>query len=190
LPDVDLNNVRLFYWSFVLSVFCLIYRGWRSVESSDEKILSFSPTELLTSLISIANDDIEGLGSSPRLNQVSPAALAYVGDAIYELYIRTHYLLPPKRVQVYHEQVVAQVRAESQAQHLRSLQPHLTDTELEILKRGRNAAAKGPKRLNPEIYQQASSLETLLGYLYLADPQRLMALLAKLQLDEAAASEG
>jgi ribonuclease III family protein len=155
------------------------------VAESDGQFLSFSPTELLTSLISLNSDEIQSLGSSPRLNQVSPAALAYVGDAIYELYIRTHYLLPPKRVQVYHEQVVAQVRAESQAQHLRSLQPHLTNTELEILKRGRNAASKGPKRLDPEIYQQATSLETLLGYLYLADPQRLMVLLAKLQLSEA-----
>jgi ribonuclease III family protein len=160
------------------------------VEASDEQILSFSPTELLASLISFNPDEVQALGSAPRLNQVSPAALAYVGDAIYELYIRTHYLLPPKRVQVYHEQVVAQVRAESQAHHLRSLQPHLTDTELEILKRGRNAASKGPKRLNPEIYQQATSLETLLGYLYLADPQRLMDLLAKLQLEEAATIKG
>lgn len=155
------------------------------MESSEEKILSFSPTELLTSLISLGSGEFQAQRSS-RLNQVSPAALAYVGDAIYELYIRTHYLLPPKRLQAYHEQVVAQVRAESQAHHLRSLQPHLTNAELEILKRGRNAASKGPKRLNPEIYQQATSLETLLGYLYLADPPRLMDLLAQLQLEEPA----
>ncbi len=160
------------------------------MESSKEKILGFSPTELLASLISLNSDEFQSLGSSPRLNQVSPAALAYVGDAIYELYIRTHYLLPPKRVQVYHEQVVAQVRAESQAHHLQSIQPHLTDAEIEILKRGRNAASKGPKRLNPEIYQQATSLETLLGYLYLADPQRLMDLLAQLQFEEPAKTKG
>lgn len=116
------------------------------MESSEDKILGLSPPELLKSLILISSDEVQSLGSSPRLNQLSPAALAYVGDAIYELYIRTHYLLPPKRLQVYHEQVVAQVRAESQAQHLQSLQPHLTNTELEILKRGRNAASKGPKR--------------------------------------------
>jgi ribonuclease III family protein len=160
------------------------------VESSEENFLGFSPAGLLASLISLNSDEMQALGSSPRLNQVSPAALAYVGDAIYELYIRTHYLLPPKRVQVYHEQVVAQVRAESQAKHLRSLQPHLTDAEIEILKRGRNAASKGPKRLNPEIYQQASSLETLLGYLYLADPQRLMDLLAQLQFEDSATLKG
>jgi ribonuclease-3 family protein len=154
------------------------------VKSSEEEILGFSPSQLLASLISFNSDELQSLGSSPRLNQVSPAALAYVGDAIYELYIRTHYLLPPKRVHVYHEQVVAQVRAESQAQHLQALQPYLTHAEMEILKRGRNAASKGPKRLNPEIYQQATSLETLLGYLYLADPRRLMDLLAQLQFEE------
>ncbi|NJR39377.1 MAG: Mini-ribonuclease 3 [Leptolyngbyaceae cyanobacterium CSU_1_4] len=160
------------------------------MEPSEEEILGFSPPHLLASLISFNREEIQSLGSSPRLNQVSPAALAYVGDAIYELYIRTHYLLPPKRLQVYHEQVVAQVRAESQAQHLQLLQPHLTHAELEILKRGRNAASRGPKRLNPEIYQQATSLETLLGYLYLTDPQRLMALLVQLQFEEPAKIKG
>lgn len=102
---------------------------------------------------------------------------------MYELYIRSFYLLPPKRSHAYHDMVVAQVRAESQAKALRSLEPHLTNTELEILRRGRNAAAGRPKRLDPEIYQQASSLETLMGYLYLTDPQRLTQLLEHLQLN-------
>lgn len=155
------------------------------MDSSEEPKLSFSSTDLFAGLLSqiLEEQDLRSLGSSPRLNQLSPAALAYVGDAIYELYVRSYHLLPPKRLQVYHEQVVAQVRAESQALHLRSLQPHLTATELEVLKRGRNASSKGPKRLNPEIYQQATSLETLLGYLYLADPHRLITLLAKIQLE-------
>ncbi len=122
-------------------------------------------------------------GSLSQINQLSPAALAYLGDAVYELYIRTCYLLPPKRSQSYHHEVVAQVRAESQAAHLRSLQPHLTTTEVEILRRGRNATTGCPRRLAPEIYQQATSFETLIGYLYLTDPQRLTQLLALLELD-------
>jgi ribonuclease III family protein len=151
------------------------------VESSDEA--SFSPAPLVSPLISLFLEDgaLQSLGVSQGLSQLSPAALAYVGDAIYELYIRTRHLLPPKRIQVYHEQVVAQVRAESQAAYLQSLLPHLTGAELEILKRGRNAASKGPKRLSPEIYQQATSLETLLGYLYLSDRTRLMELLSRFQ---------
>jgi ribonuclease III family protein len=114
-----------------------------------------------------------------QLRQLSPAALAYLGDAVYELYVRSRYLLPPKRIQFYHNQVVAQVRAEAQAQHLQTLHPHLTDQEQAILKQGRNAARR-TKRVDPEIYQQATSLETLLGYLYLTDPRRLVDLLSRL----------
>lgn len=126
---------------------------------------------------------LSGSRSLTEVQQLSPAALAYLGDAVYELYIRNRYLLPPKRIERYHRQVVAQVRAESQARHLRSLQALLTDAELEIVRRGRNAASGGPKRLAPEIYQQATSLETLLGYLYLTNPERLTQLLAQLELD-------
>lgn len=118
-----------------------------------------------------------------ELQRLSPTALAYLGDAVYELYIRSHYLLPPKRSQMYHHLVVAQVRAEAQALHLRSLTPHLSNTELEIVRRGRNAATNRPKRVDPEIYQQATGLETLMGYLYLSEPQRLTQLLQKLELD-------
>ncbi|MBD3880785.1 ribonuclease III [Phormidium tenue FACHB-886] len=117
-----------------------------------------------------------------QFRQLSPAALAYLGDAVYELYVRSRYLLPPKRIQLYHNQVVAQVRAEAQAQHLQKLQPHLTPEEQAILKQGRNAA-KRTKRVDPELYQQATSLETLLGYLYITDPQRLADLLSQLPLE-------
>jgi len=94
--------------------------------------------------------------------------------------VRRYYLAPPKRLQAYHNLVVAQVRAESQAEHLRSLIPNLLPQELEIVKRGRNAATGRPKRIDPDIYQQATSLETLVGYLYLTDPQRLVQLLTQL----------
>lgn len=123
---------------------------------------------------------------SAQLQQISPGALAYLGDAVYELYIRRYYLIPPKRIQVYHQQVVSQVRAETQAQHLNQLIPFLTPTELDLLKRGRNAVGSRPKRVAPDIYQQATSLETLIGYLYLSDLHRLMELLNHLQIDSTA----
>ena len=121
--------------------------------------------------------------TSAQVQLLSPAVLAYVGDAVYELYIRAYYLIPPRRLQTYHNQVVDQVRAESQALHLKSLEAYLTPAEQEILRRGRNAASKGPKRVAPEIYQQATSLETLIGYLYLTDPKRLVDLLSRLDSD-------
>lgn len=118
-----------------------------------------------------------------QVQQVSPAALAYLGDAVYELYIRMHYLLPPRRLHTYHQKVVAHVRAETQADHLRSLQPHLTGTEREILRQGRNSVSGRPKRADPVVYQQATSLEVLFGYLYLTNPQRLNQLFQQLELD-------
>lgn len=124
--------------------------------------------------------------SSSQLQQLSPGALAYLGDAVYELYIRRYYLNPPKRIQAYHQQVVSQVRAETQACHLNQLLPFLTPTELDLLKRGRNAAASHPKRIDPETYQRATSLETLIGYLYLSDLHRLIELLDHLQIDSTA----
>lgn len=122
--------------------------------------------------------------SLAQIRQVSPDALAYLGDAVYELYIRTHYLLPPRRLQAYHRKVVADVRAETQARHLRSLQPHLTSAELEILRQGRNSASGGPRRIDPVVYQQATSLEVLIGYLYLTNAQRLDQLFQQLELNK------
>ncbi len=117
-----------------------------------------------------------------QLKRLSPVALAYIGDAVYELFVRTQLLLPPKRIADYHSQVVAQVRAEAQAAHLQDLEPCLTVAEKEILRRGRNSVANKPRRISLKIYQQASSFETLIGYLYIKNPQRLQDLLAKLNL--------
>jgi ribonuclease-3 family protein len=119
-------------------------------------------------------------GVLSQVQQLSPSALAYLGDAVYELYIRALYIVPPKRSHDYHLQVVKRVRAESQALHLCLLQPHLTQAEQEILRRGRNAATNRSKRVDFKTYQQATSLETLIGYLYITDPGRLFQLLDQL----------
>ena len=68
---------------------------------------------------------VSGQGSPilKGLDRLSPASLAYLGDAVYELYIRTYYLLPPQRLGDYHAQVVGKVRAEQQALDLAQLQP-------------------------------------------------------------------
>ncbi|HEY9769995.1 MAG TPA: ribonuclease III domain-containing protein [Coleofasciculaceae cyanobacterium] len=118
-----------------------------------------------------------------QFEKLSPIALAYIGDAVFELYVRTRFLMPPKRMANYHSQVVTQVRAESQAIHLSVLLPYLVDTEKEILRRGRNACVAKPRRLSRTIYQQATALEALIGYLHLTNPQRLQELLAKLDFN-------
>lgn len=121
--------------------------------------------------------------ATPIVQTLSPAALAYLGDSVYELYIRSQYLMPPSRIRDYHQRVVACVRAETQAAFAMALLPYLSEAEKKILKQGRNAATGQPKRLSPEIYQQATALETLIGYLYLTDLERLQEILAYFSLD-------
>lgn len=113
----------------------------------------------------------------PTMQTLSPAALAYLGDAVYELHMRTQFLLPPSRIRDYHQRVVGCVRAETQAAFAIALLPYLSDAEKQIMKQGRNAATGQPKRLSPEIYQQATALEALIGHLYLTDLPRLQEIL-------------
>jgi len=129
-----------------------------------------------------ALETAQPLLSSKEAQQLSPIVLAYVGDAVYELYVRLHYLLPPQRIDLYHRQVVGQVRAEQQCGYLQRLQDQLTEVERSIVRRGRNAATSHPKRVSLATYQQATGLEALVGYLYLTDPERLKALWPYLRL--------
>ncbi len=117
-----------------------------------------------------------------QINSLSPVALAYIGDAVYELFVRGMFLLPPKRIQVFHQQVVNQVRAEQQAHQVQRLLPLLSEAEQDLLRRGRNASSRGPRRVDSQIYQQSTGFEALIGYLYLSDPARLMELLGSLDL--------
>ena len=118
--------------------------------------------------------------SASQVRSLSPLALAYVGDAVYELHMRSYLLMPPKQIRAYHRQVVDQVRAEQQAYYLGCLKPHLTEDELDVVRRGRNAAANRKTRASLQDYQKATALEALIGYLYLTDPQRLTQVLAHL----------
>lgn len=128
--------------------------------------------------------EASGIAIDPnQIGRLSPIALAYIGDAVFELYVRTRFLTPPKRMADYHSQVVTQVRAESQAVHLATLLPYLSESEKEILRRGRNACIAKPRRLSRHIYKQATGLEALIGYLHLSDPQRLLQLLALLDFN-------
>jgi ribonuclease III family protein len=125
----------------------------------------------------------------PSVQTLSPSALAYVGDAVYELYFRTHYLFPPTRIRDYHQRVVSCVRAETQAAFAKILLPHLSSEEIRIFKQGRNAATGHPKRIRLEVYQHATGLETLVGYLYLTDRDRLQEILKYFSFDEDKSAE-
>lgn len=95
---------------------------------------------------------------------VSPLALAFVGDGVYEMLVRERLVClanrPPREL---HREAVKLVRAEAQAAAMEILMPLLTDKELAVYKRGRNAHTAR----NSDDYHRATGLETLFGYLYL-----------------------
>jgi ribonuclease III family protein len=113
-----------------------------------------------------------------KIAEIPVSALAYLGDAVFELHVRLQYIQPPRNPKEYHQLVVDRVRAESQAQFLEGLD--LTPTESDLVRRGRNAAGSASRKLDPNIYQKATGFEVLIGYLYLTDPQRLEAVLSRL----------
>jgi len=147
------------------------------VETNPQEQSSGHDIELKVPFGRRCNLDID---PSKQLKLLSPASLAYIGDVVYELFVRTHFLLPPMRNADYHATVVKQVRAEGQILSLEKLRPYLTESEQDILRWGRNGAIGSSRRIPSSLYREASSLETLIGYLYLNDPQRLYEILLKL----------
>lgn len=110
-----------------------------------------------------------------------PLTLAYVGDVVYELYVRNRLLvLGHVRVNDLHRTAVRYVRARAQATALAEIQPMLTEAELDVVRRGRNAKGHAaPKGSDPAEYAQATAFEALIGYLYMADQEeRLSEILA------------
>lgn len=111
---------------------------------------------------------IENSPCDPKL--LSPLALAFVGDGVYDLFVRERLVCEANRpVKKLNEEKVSIVRCSSQAKLVEKLMPILTEEELDILKRGRNAHTQHiPKNATSADYHSATALEALLGYLYLS----------------------
>jgi ribonuclease-3 family protein len=111
---------------------------------------------------------IENSPCDPKL--LSPLVLAFVGDGVYDLFVRERLVCEANRpVKKLNEEKVSIVRCSSQAKLVEKLMPILTEEELDVLKRGRNAHTQHiPKNATSADYHSATALEALLGYLYLA----------------------
>ncbi len=99
----------------------------------------------------------------------SPLRLAYVGDTIWDLLVRTRLMFLGYNLHHMHEEAVRSVNAQAQAAGFHKIESFLTEEEQAIARRGRNAHARhpAPKHQTPEDYQAATALETLFGFLYL-----------------------
>lgn len=107
----------------------------------------------------------------------SPLALAYIGDSIYDLVIKSLVINEGnKPVQKLHRETSSYVQAKAQSSMMRRMQPYLTEEEHSVYKRGRNAKSVSPaKNQSVTDYRRATGFEALLGFLYLKkDWKRLL----------------
>ena len=103
------------------------------------------------------------------VNLLSPLTWAYVGDSVYELFIRTHLInktkLKPHKL---HIEAIKYVKAKAQAEILKKIEPNLTEEEKDIVRRARNTQNHHlPKNASIQEYMYATAFEGLIGYLYL-----------------------
>ena len=108
---------------------------------------------------------------SKEISRMNTTALAYLGDAVYEVEIRKRMLLKrPDHVDQLHRQSVGYVRAEAQAAAIRNLMEELVPEEADLVRRARNRKILSkPKNLDPITYKLATAFEALIGYLYLSE---------------------
>ncbi|MDQ8737762.1 ribonuclease III domain-containing protein [Paenibacillus sp. LHD-38] len=103
---------------------------------------------------------------SPQL--MNPVILAYMGDAVFELLVRQYLIsLPNQKSHHIHREATKFVSAKGQKRTLDLWQPHLTEEEADIVRRGRNSKSGAPpKNADLADYRLATALESLVGYLY------------------------
>ena len=131
-----------------------------------------------------------GLGEVD-VNQYSPLTLAYIGDSIYDLIIKTLVVNEGnKQVQKLHKRTSRFVQASAQSQMMRVLQERLTEEEHALYKRGRNAKSVSPaKNQSVTDYRRATGFEALMGYLYFKKEWKRMLELVKIGLESLEESE-
>lgn len=103
------------------------------------------------------------------VNQLSPLVLAFVGDAVFNLFIRSRLVMKKKEsAHKMHVKAINYVKASAQSKIVSKLQDKLNDDEKIIFKRGRNSkSATIPKHADVLDYRKATAFEAVLGYLYL-----------------------
>ncbi len=119
------------------------------------------------------------------IREYSPLTLAYIGDCIYDLVIKSLVINEGnKQVNKLHQETSKLVQASAQSLMMRTMQEHLTEEEHAVYKRGRNAKSVSPAK-NQSItdYRRATGFEALLGYLYLKKDYKRLLDLVKIGLD-------
>ena len=129
------------------------------------------------------SDWIKSQSPSDINEQLGPLQLAWIGDAVWELHQRLRHGARPGRSHQLHRAVVADVRADAQSRLLSWLEDRelLSSEELDLVRRGRNSAGRGPRRADAAVYGRATGFETMVGWLFLNNPARLAELFDHLE---------
>jgi ribonuclease-3 family protein len=118
-----------------------------------------------------------------QIASLNPLSLAFIGDAVYEVFIRTFLLTegPDRSVHKLHMQSTDYVKAHAQSDIVHRILPTLTDEEQDIIRKGRNSkSGYVPKNADVVEYRIATGFEALIGFLYLSGRiSRLMEILAR-----------
>ena len=120
-----------------------------------------------------------------ELKLISPLTWAYIGDAIYEVYIRD-YLIRTTNLKgnLLHRETIKYVKASAQSKILKRLEENLTDEEKNIVRRGRNTKThSAPKNADIKEYMDSTAFEALIGYLHITEQKERLEFLLKLCLN-------
>ncbi len=130
--------------------------------------------------------NIENLIPEYDTKSLSGLSLAFIGDAVYELFIRNYILSKGEaRVKTLHKDCVRLVNADFQADMMDVLLPVLTEEETAVFKRGRNAhSGHTPKNKSEAQYHKATGFEALIGFLYLKKDYDRLSYLFSLILEQ------
>lgn len=131
------------------------------------------------------NDYIELKRSKEEVNLMSPLIWAYVGDGVYELYIRTKLINETNmKPHALHIEAIKYVKAQAQAEILNKIYDKLTEEEKEIVRRGRNSENHHlPKNANVQEYMYSTAYEALIGYLYLTQQTERLQEILRISVD-------
>jgi ribonuclease-3 family protein len=100
-------------------------------------------------------------------------SVAHLGDAVYELYVRRKTIFLAYKINDLHKLTTSLVNATFHAELLETIKAHLTEEELNLVKRARNLSLTASKRRDHVTHRISTSFEALIGYLYLTDEKRL-----------------
>ena len=125
---------------------------------------------------------IQNLIPYGKPEEIGVIQLAWLGDSVWELHQRLRHVHFPLKSKELHLSVVNEVKAISQSKSLSEIEHLLNVKELDLIRRARNKTKRFPKSSNATVYSRATGFETLIGWLFLKDPQRLSSLFDYLDL--------